>query len=154
MSPREIAATMTVDTLTVEPQTEIADTPDEAAEVTSVVAEPPVPVDEAAAEEKPKRGRPKAAAAKKTKTIELTLTVTGTADGEWHAELKQGSTWIARGVPVAAAAVSRAAKELHEDLSVPIDEVIDAARDQQAAKVAALEAELEAARKALAELAD
>jgi hypothetical protein len=111
-------------------------------------------VDEPAAEEKPKRGRPKAAAAKKTKTIELTLTVTGTADGEWHAELKQGSTWIARGVPVAAAAVSRAAKELHEDLSVPIDEVIDAAREQQAAKVAALEAELEAARKALAELAD
>jgi hypothetical protein len=37
---------------------------------------------------------------------------------------------------------------------VPIDEVIDAAREQQAAKVAALEAELEAARKALAELAD
>jgi Family of unknown function (DUF6319) len=143
MSPREIAATMTVDTLTVEPQTDVADTPDEAAVVTSAVAE-----------EKPKRERPKAAAAKKTKTIELTLTVTGTADGEWHAELKQGSTWIARGVPVAAAAVSRAAKELHEDLSVPIDEVIDAAREQQAAKVAALEAELEAARKALAELAD
>lgn len=143
MSPREIAATMTVDTLTVEPQTDVADTPDEAAVVTSAVAE-----------EKPKRARPKAAAAKKTKTIELTLTVTGTADGEWHAELKQGSTWIARGVPVAAAAVSRAAKELHEDLSVPIDEVIDAAREQQAAKVAALEAELEAARKALAELAD
>lgn len=106
------------------------------------------------AEDKPKRGRPKAAVAKKTKTLELTLTVTGTADGEWHAELKQGSTWIARGVPVAAAAVSRAAKELHEDLSVPIDEVIDAAREQQAAKVAALEAELEAARKTLAELAD
>lgn len=143
MSPREIAATMTVDTLTVEPQSDVADTPDEAAVVTSAVAE-----------EKPKRARPKAAAAKKTKTIELTLTVTGTADGEWHAELKQGSTWIARGVPVAAAAVSRAAKELHEDLSVPIDEVIDAAREQQAAKVAALEAELEAARKALAELAD
>jgi hypothetical protein len=162
MSPREIAATMTVDTLTVEPQTDVADTPDEAAAVTSAVAEPAVPADEAAvsvdepaAEEKPKRGRPKAAAAaKKTKTIELTLTVTGTADGEWHAELKQGSSWIARGVPVAAAAVSRAAKELHEDLSVPIDEVIDAAREQQAAKVAALEAELEAARKALAELAE
>jgi hypothetical protein len=150
MSPREIAATMTVDTLTVEPQTDVADTPDEAAAVTSAA----VSVDEPAAEEKAKRGRPKAAAAKKTKTIELTLTVTGTADGEWHAELKQGSSWIARGVPVAAAAVSRAAKELHEDLSVPIDEVIDAAREQQAAKVAALEAELEAARKALAELAD
>lgn len=141
LCPEEIAAPMTVDTLSSESQTDVADTPDVA------VGSEPI------AEEKPKRGRPKAAATK-TKTLELTLTVTGTADGEWHAELKHGSTWITRGVPVAAAAVSRAAKELHEDLSVPIDEVIDAAREQQAARVAALEAELEAARKALAELAD
>lgn len=96
----------------------------------------------------------KKAAPKKTKTLELTLTVTGTADGEWKAELKQGNSYIAKNLLVAAAAVSRAAKELHEDLSGPIDEVIDAAREQQAAKVAALEAELEAARKTLAELAE
>jgi len=37
-------------------------------------------------------------------------------------------------------------------LSTPIDAVIDEARSQQAAKVAALEAELEAARAALAGL--
>jgi Family of unknown function (DUF6319) len=152
---------MTVDTSTAQPQTDVADTPDDAA-VSSSTSEPVADestettpaVAEPVEDEKPKRGRPKAAAVKKPRTLELTLTVTGTADGEWHAELKQGSTWIARGVPVAAAAVSRAAKELHEELSAPIDEVIDAAREQQAAKVAALEAELEAARKALAELAD
>ncbi|MDT5149015.1 MAG: hypothetical protein QOI01_748 [Mycobacterium sp.] len=46
----------------------------------------------------------------------------------------------------------RAANELHEDLSAPIDEVIEEARSQQAARVTALEAELEAARKALADL--
>lgn len=86
----------------------------------------------------------------RTKTLQLTLTVTGTADGEWHAELKQGSTHLVRDLAVAAAAVSRAARELHEDLSTPIDAVIEEARSQQAAKVAALEAELEAARKALA----
>ena len=163
MSPREIAATMTVDatltvdTVAVEAATDVADTPDDAVVITSSLDPAPVESDPApvVAEEKPKRApAKKSAAAKKTKTLELTLTVTGTADGEWHAELKQGSSWIARGVPVAAAAVSRAAKELHEDLSIPIDEVIDAAREQQAAKVAALEAELEAARKALAELAD
>ncbi|GAA3559506.1 DUF6319 family protein [Amycolatopsis ultiminotia] len=103
---------------------------------------------------KPKRGRPKAAAstAKKTRTVELTLTVTGTADGEWQAELKNGSKWVAKGLEIPAAAVSRAAKELHEDLSGPIDEVINAAREAQAAKVAQLEAELEAAKAALAEL--
>ena len=56
----------------------------------------------------------KKAAAKKTKTLELTLTVTGTADGERHAELKQDSTYLARNLAVAAAAVPRAANELHE----------------------------------------
>jgi hypothetical protein len=104
---------------------------------------------------KPKRGRPKAtaaSAAKKTRTVELILTVTGTADGEWQAELKNGSKWVAKGLEIPAAAVSRAAKELHSDLSGPIDEVINQARDAQAAKVAQLEAELEAAKQALAEL--
>ena len=57
-----------------------------------------------------------------------------------------------RNLAVAAAAVSRAAKELHEDLSTPIDQVIEEARSQQAARVAALEAELQAARKALTDL--
>lgn len=108
---------------------------------------------EVSAEDQPKKATRKSAG-KRTKTLELTLTVTGTADGEWHAELKQGSTFLVRNLTVAAAAVSRAAKELHDDLSTPIDEVIEAAREQQAAKVAALEAELEAARKALADLAD
>jgi hypothetical protein len=105
---------------------------------------------------KPKRGRPKGAAAastaKKTRTVELILTVTGTADGEWQAELKNGSKWVAKGLEIPAAAVSRAAKELHSDLSGPIDEVINQAREAQAAKVAALEAELEKAKQALAEL--
>nr|WP_199203350.1 DUF6319 family protein [Mycobacterium sp. shizuoka-1] len=98
---------------------------------------------------------PKAPAKKtgrKAKTLELTLTVIGTADGEWRAELKRGTTYVARDLAVAAAAVSRAARELHEDLATPIDEVIEAARCEQAARVAALEAELELARKALAEL--
>ncbi|HET6296412.1 MAG TPA: DUF6319 family protein [Kribbella sp.] len=155
---------MTVDTFAVEAQTDVDDTPDVVVESaadsaltstsaadadTDAPAADPAPV---VAEEKPKRAPAKKAAPKKTKTLELTLTVTGTADGEWKAELKQGNSYIAKNLLVAAAAVSRAAKELHEDLSGPIDEVIDAAREQQAAKVAALEAELEAARKALAEL--
>ena len=76
----------------------------------------------------------------------------GTPDGEWHAELKQGTTYLARNLAVAAAAVSRAAKELHDDLATPIDEIIEEARSQQAARVAALEAELEAARKVLSDL--
>jgi hypothetical protein len=149
---------MTVDTLAVETPSDLADTPDPinpSATTPSPDAAPAPEATSAPAETvKPKKAPAKKAAPKKTKTLELTLTVTGTADGEWKAELKQGNSYIAKNLLVAAAAVSRAAKELHEDLSGPIDEVIDAAREQQAAKVAALEAELEAARKALAELDD
>jgi hypothetical protein len=161
---------MTVDTFAVEAQTDVVDTPDAVTDSPAETAETVTAIADAAPEadttdagstdatepvaEKPKKAPAKKAAPKKTKTLELTLTVTGTADGEWKAELKQGNSYIAKNLLVAAAAVSRAAKELHEDLSGPIDEVIDAAREQQAAKVAALEAELEAARKALAELDD
>lgn len=101
-----------------------------------------------------RRGRPKGSTARTTRTIELTLTVSGTADGEWQAELKQGSTWLTRGLPVTAAAVSRAARELHAELADPIDAMIGSAREQRAARVATLEAELAEARKALAELED
>ncbi|MEJ3654682.1 DUF6319 family protein [Actinomycetes bacterium KLBMP 9759] len=107
---------------------------------------------EATAEAPKRRGRPKGSTAKTTRTVELTLTVSGTADGDWQAELKQGSSWLTRGLPVTAAAVSRAAQELSAELSEPIDAVIGAAREHRAAKVAALEAELEQARKALAEI--
>ncbi|MHA6624816.1 DUF6319 family protein [Pseudonocardia sichuanensis] len=121
-------------------------TPDDAGTTTAIVDTPP------AEPTKPRRGRPKGSTARTTRTIELTLTVTGTADGDWVAELKQGSTWLSRGLPVSAAAVSKAAQELHAELAGPIDAVIGAAREQRAARVAALEAELEQARKALAEI--
>lgn len=148
---------MTVDTLATEASPTDSDTPDVAVasvESTSAGTTPArrAPTSEAPARDKPKKAPAKKATSKKTKTLELTLTVTGTADGEWRAELKQGTTYLARNVTVAAAAVSRAAKELHEDLFTPIDEVIEQARSQQSAKIAALEAELEAARKVLADL--
>ena len=100
----------------------------------------------------PRRGRPKGSTARTTRTIELTLTVTGTADGDWQAELKQGSTWLSRGLPVTATAVQRAVQELHAELAGPIDAVIGAAREKRAARVAELVAEREQARKALAEI--
>lgn len=108
---------------------------------------PPAPTEQA-----PPKPAARKTAGRKAKTIELVLTVTGTADGEWRAELKQGSSYLARDLAVAAAAVSRAAKELHQELATPIDAIIEEARLQQAAKVSALEAELEAARKVLADL--
>lgn len=144
--------TMTVDTQAPETLTTDSDTPDTLTSPTGSTPESDAPTSDAPADDKPRKAPAKKAAGKRSKTIELTLTVTGTADGEWHAELKQGTTYLARNLAVAAAAVSRAAKELHDDLATPIDEIIEEARSQQAARVAALEAELEAARKVLSDL--
>jgi hypothetical protein len=155
---------MTVDALTKQEDTTLEATTDSATEPAASsepTTDPTSSAPEAApapstTDEEPakgKRGRPKGGtAARKTRTVELTLTVTGTADGNWQAELKHGTKWIAQGLEIPAAAVSRAAAELHVDLSGPIDEVINAAREAQAAKVAQLEAELEQAKQALAEL--
>ena len=101
---------------------------------------------------KRKRGRPKGSTARTTRVVTMTLTVSGSADGEWQAELKQGSSWVARGLPVPAAAVSAAAAALHADIAKPVDELIESAKAVKAARVAELEAELEQAKKALAEL--
>jgi hypothetical protein len=133
---------------TAAPDTPVSDAPVSDAPVSDPA---PAPVD---SPPKRGRGRPKGSTARTTRTVELTLTVSGTADGEWQADLKQGTAWVTRALPVTAAAVLRAAQELHEQLAEPIDAVIGAAREQRAARVAALEAELEQAKKALAEMDD
>ncbi|MEV1293614.1 DUF6319 family protein [Pseudonocardia sp. NPDC049635] len=100
-----------------------------------------------------RRGRPKGSStARTTRVVTMTLTVSGSADGEWQAELKHGTSWVARGLTVSASAVSAAAAALHADLAGPVTEVIESAKAARAARVAELEAELEQARKALAEL--
>ena len=152
MIEKELTVTMTVDTLPAEAFDSGSDTPNTGDAVVGDTPPGTTQPAEAPAGQRPRKAAAKKTAGKKPKTLELTLTVTGTADGEWRAELKQGATYLARNLAVAAAAVSRAAKELHEDLSTPIDGLIEEARSQQAAKVAALEAELEAARRVLADL--
>ena len=108
---------------------------------------------EAGAESGPKKGRArKQSTARKTRSVELTLTVTGTADGEWQAELTHSGKRIVQGLPIAAAAVSKAASELHPDISETIESVLTQAREQHEAKLAELEAEVERVRKTLADL--
>ena len=98
-----------------------------------------------------KRGR-KPSTARKTRTVELTLTVTGTMEGEWQADLSHSGSRVVQGLPIPAAAVSRAAAELHEDISKAIESVLDVARQQHQARLAELEAELTKVKQALAEL--
>nr|WP_312880682.1 DUF6319 family protein [Actinokineospora xionganensis] len=129
------------------PESVVSEAPEapEAPEVSAPVVAP------APAAKKPKAPRV-ASTAKKTRTVELTLTVTGTAEGEWQAELSQGGKRMMQGVSVPATAVSRAAAELHEDISKAIETVLDAAREQHRARMQELEAELSKVKAALAEL--
>jgi hypothetical protein len=100
----------------------------------------------------PKKQTRKKSTAKKTRTVELTLTVTGTADGEWQADLLHAGKRVVQGLQIPAAAVSKAAAELHTDIAETIDDVLHKARQEHEAKLAELEAEVERVRKALAEL--
>jgi hypothetical protein len=131
-------------------------TEDQPAEETASPAESAAETAEAtAAVETPapaKRGRKPGSTAKKTRTVELTLTVTGTLDGEWQAELSHSGSRVVQGLQIPAAAVSRAAAELHEDISKAIESVLDVARQQHQARLAELEAELTKVKQALADL--
>lgn len=128
--------------------------PAETAQPEPAKAETAEPKAEAAAPEQPaKRGR-KPSTARKTRTVELTLTVTGTMDGEWQADLSHSGSRVLQGLQIPAAAVSRAAAELHEDISKAIESVLDVAREQHQARLAELEAELSKVKQALADLQD
>ena len=80
-------------------------------ELTTGGETPPADTASTPAPEPPKRrrGRPPGSTARTTRVVTMTLTVSGSADGDWQAELKQGTTWVARGLPVTASAVSAAA---------------------------------------------
>ncbi len=105
-------------------------------------------------EEKPKRGARTKSTAKKTRTVELTLTVTGTLDGNWQADLMHGTTRVVQGLSVPAAAVAKAAQELHPEIAEKIDEVINAAREQHESRLRELEAEVAKVKQALADLGE
>ncbi|MFC9439183.1 DUF6319 family protein [Nocardia sp. NPDC057030] len=96
----------------------------------------------------------KAPARPKAKTPEVTVTLTGTADGEWSVDVVSGKKRAVRGLAVPSSAVAQAAKILHPEVADVVAGILDAAREAQEAKVQALQAELEAARRLLDELVD
>lgn len=109
--------------------------------------------EQSGSESAPKKTRSrKQSSARKTRSVELTLTVTGTLEGEWQAELIHSGKRIVQGLPIPASAVSKAATELHADISEAIETVLHDAREQHQAKLAELEAEMERVKKTLADL--
>ncbi|NUT49674.1 MAG: hypothetical protein HOV94_20540 [Saccharothrix sp.] len=94
----------------------------------------------------------KPAARKQPKPAEVTVTLTSTADGEWTVDVQWGSKRTLKAAPVAASAVSQAAKLLPPEVDEAVESVLSAARERHLARVEQLRAELEEAQRALAEL--
>ncbi|TLF75769.1 DUF6319 family protein [Nocardia cyriacigeorgica] len=94
------------------------------------------------------------APARKSKAAEVTVTISGTADGEWSVDVVNGKKRTVRALPVNSAAVAQAAKLLHPEVSEVVGGIMEAVRVAQLAKVEQLQAELEEAKKLLAELPD
>ncbi len=82
------------------------------------------------------------------------MTLTADQEGQWSVEVSTGKKRVVRSTPVAANAVAQAAKALHADVAAAVEPLIDAAREQQRARVEQLREELAAAQAALDELAN
>jgi hypothetical protein len=94
----------------------------------------------------------KPAARKQAKPAEVTVTLVSTVEGEWTVDVQWGSKRTLKAAPVAASAVSHAAKLLLPEVDEAVESVIDAARERHLARVEQLRAELAEAQRALDEL--
>ncbi|MDA3643231.1 DUF6319 family protein [Saccharopolyspora indica] len=81
-----------------------------------------------------------------------TVILTADDDGQWSVEVSTSKKRVLKPTPVQAGAVAQAAKELHEDVAAAVEPLIEAAREQQRARVEQLRAELAAAEAALDDL--
>ncbi|ASO18966.1 hypothetical protein FHR81_001232 [Actinoalloteichus hoggarensis] len=90
-----------------------------------------------------KRAKPGAAA---------TIVLTSTAEGLWTAEVTVGAKKALKPTTISMSAVAQAVKILHPEADAAVQPVLDAAREQQRAKVEQLQAELEEARRLLGDL--
>ncbi|GAA0516008.1 hypothetical protein GCM10011581_47500 [Saccharopolyspora subtropica] len=121
-------------------------------------AEPRPAVESKPQAAKPQATKPRAAkqasgtARRKPVIGGATVTLTADQDGQWSVEVTTGKKRVVRPTPVAASAVAQAAKALHDQVAAAVEPLIEAAREQQRARVEQLRAELEAAQAALDEL--
>ncbi|ONI79449.1 hypothetical protein ALI144C_26960 [Actinosynnema sp. ALI-1.44] len=119
----------------------------------------PPPVAEPAAEQiyQPEPAAPaeKKKAAPRRRTVppaEVTVTLHSTPRGDWTVDVVVGKKRSVRSMPIQAAAIHKIAKELPNQVEEAISAVMAAARQQHEERIAFLQAELDAARRALNEL--
>ncbi|HEV2780194.1 MAG TPA: DUF6319 family protein, partial [Actinophytocola sp.] len=83
---------------------------------------------------------------------EVTVTLHSNPAGEWTVEVAVGKKRTVRPTPVPPADIAKAAKSLPADVAEAVDRALESARRQQQERVAALQAELERAQRALKDL--
>lgn len=126
--------------------------PSSAVPAAAVVSDVVAPeIQEYRPEEVEKPTRPKAARRVRTPT-DVTVTLHATPRGEWTVEVVVGTKRTIRARPIPAVTVLKAAKEFPDDVADAISAVLEAARDQHRERINLLQAELDAARRALNEL--
>jgi Family of unknown function (DUF6319) len=96
----------------------------------------------------PRRG-PKAAP---RPAAEVTVTLHSSPEGEWTVEVVVGKKRTVRPTPVGPGEVAKAARALPAAVAEAVDRALDSARRTQQERVAALQAQLEAAQRALKDL--
>jgi hypothetical protein len=101
---------------------------------------------------KPEPAKPRRQSGRSKPLAPITVSLTSTQDGDWTVEVHSGSRRTVRAQPVSPSAVALAARALGGDIETAIEGAINAAREQQRARVEQLEADLAAARQALDEL--
>lgn len=103
---------------------------------------------------KPAPSRSRASAGRTKQPAPIAVTLTSSPEGEWMVEVVTGKKRSVRPTSVAASAVAQAARALGGEVADAIEGALEAARVQQRARVEQLQAELEAARRALEDLTD
>ena len=100
----------------------------------------------------PRRAARAGSGAATAKSAEVVVTLTSTAAGEWTVDVMVGKKRAVRNASVSPAEVAKAARALPVAVGDAIDASLATARKQQQARVAALQAELEQAQRALKDL--
>lgn len=117
-------------------------------------AEAPRPVTDELLVTRDRPTRAPARAGRARQPTPVTVTLAATVEGEWTIDVLTGTKRAVRARAIAASAVAEAARAMGPDVAEAIEGVLAAARDRQRERVAELEAELTAARRALSQLAE
>nr|WP_042180850.1 DUF6319 family protein [Kibdelosporangium sp. MJ126-NF4]CEL14632.1 hypothetical protein [Kibdelosporangium sp. MJ126-NF4]CTQ96739.1 hypothetical protein [Kibdelosporangium sp. MJ126-NF4] len=101
----------------------------------------------------PAKKKPATSRRRTVPPAEVTVTLHSTPHGDWTVDVVVGKKRSVRSMPIPAASVHKIAKELPNQVEDAISAVMTAARQQHEERIAFLQAELDAARRALNELA-